>query len=238
LRFADDRRKYDGHKENRAVSEAVVTDVAAARSGAGQDPRKRQQIIDGARRLFLAEGFDAASMGEIAKAAGVSKGTLYVYFESKEELFAELVRIEKDKHFSPIFTLDPNDHDVEAVLRRLGHGFCHFITLPHVVMGKRTMIAIGTRMPEVTEAFFREGPGRCGAKLAEYLDAQVAAGRLAVPDTPLAAAQFLGLVQAEYGLRLLFGIGDVPAPEEAEKIIESAVRMFMAAYGVPSAPAG
>jgi hypothetical protein len=99
------------------------------------------------------------------------------------------------------------------------------------------MIAIGTRMPDVTEAFFREGPGRCGAKLAEYLDAQVAAGALAIPDTSLAAAQFLGLVQAEYGLRLLFGIGGTPSPEEATKIIDSAVRMFMAAYGVPTTAA-
>jgi AcrR family transcriptional regulator len=216
------------------LSEIAVADVGHVKSGAGQDSRKRQQILDGARRLFLSEGFDAASMGEIAKAAGVSKGTLYVYFESKEELFAELVAVERDKQFSPIFNFDPDDHDVEAVLRRLGHGFCSFITLPHVVMGKRTVIAIGTRMPEITETFFREGPGRCGKKLAEYLDAQVAAGRLAIPDTSLAAAQFLGLVQAEYGFRLLFGIGGAPTAEQAAKIIDSGVRMFMAAYGVPA----
>jgi AcrR family transcriptional regulator len=219
------------------LSETAVAEVGHGKSGAGQDPRKRQQILDGARRLFLAEGFDAVSMADIAREAGVSKGTLYVYFESKEELFAELVRIEKDKHFSPIFTLDPNDHDVEAVLRRLGHGFCHFITLPHVVMGKRTVIAIGTRMPELTENFFREGPARCRGKLCEYLDAQVAAGVLAIPDTSLAAAQFLDLTQSTYGFRMLFGIGHAPRPEEAEKIIDSAVRMFMAAYRAPSAPA-
>jgi AcrR family transcriptional regulator len=219
------------------LSETAVAEVGHGKSGAGQDPRKRQQILDGARRLFLAEGFDAVSMADIAREAGVSKGTLYVYFESKEELFAELVRIEKDKHFSPIFALDPNDHDVEAVLRRLGHGFCHFITLPHVVMGKRTVIAIGTRMPELTENFFREGPARCRGKLREYLDAQVAAGVLAIPDTSLAAAQFLDLTQSTYGFRMLFGIGHAPSPEEAEKIIDSAVRMFMAAYRAPSTPA-
>ena len=49
---------------------------------------KRRQIIDGARAIFLAQGFDAASMGEIAREAGVSKGTLYVYFDSKEGLAA------------------------------------------------------------------------------------------------------------------------------------------------------
>ena len=39
----------------------------------------------------MAQGFDAASMGEIARAAGVSKGTLYVYFENKEQLFEAIV---------------------------------------------------------------------------------------------------------------------------------------------------
>ena len=45
---------------------------------ADEDGAKRRQIIEGARRVFLAQGFDAASMGEIARAAGVSKGTLCV----------------------------------------------------------------------------------------------------------------------------------------------------------------
>ena len=54
------------------------------------DSAKRRQILDGARRVFLSAGFDGASMGEIAKAARVSKGTLYVYFDSKEALFEAL----------------------------------------------------------------------------------------------------------------------------------------------------
>ena len=55
------------------------------------DTAKRRQIIEGARQVFLTQGFDAASMGEIARQAGVSKGTLYVYFTSKEELFGAIV---------------------------------------------------------------------------------------------------------------------------------------------------
>ena len=66
--------------------------VAVERAGAGEDPRKRRQILEGARRLFLSKGFDAASMGDIAREAGVSKGTLYVYFDNKEVLFTALVR--------------------------------------------------------------------------------------------------------------------------------------------------
>ncbi|MBV8107083.1 MAG: helix-turn-helix transcriptional regulator, partial [Hyphomicrobiales bacterium] len=53
---------------------------------------KRRQIMDGARTVFLSAGFDGASMNDIARAAGVSKGTLYAYFTSKEELFEAIIR--------------------------------------------------------------------------------------------------------------------------------------------------
>ena len=58
------------------------------------DSAKRRQIIDGARKVFLDLGFDGASMGEIARAAGVSKGTLYVYFADKYRLFEAIVEQE------------------------------------------------------------------------------------------------------------------------------------------------
>ena len=128
------------------------------RSGAGQDPRKRQQILDGARKLFLAEGFDAASMGDIARAAGVSKGTLYVYFDSKEVLFAELVREEKIRQSNAIFALDPADRDVAAVLTRLGRAFVRFITAPKSVQAVRGVIAIAQRMPELGSDFYALAP--------------------------------------------------------------------------------
>ena len=64
---------------------------------AGDDPAKVRQILDGARKVFLNLGFDGASMGDIARAAGVSKGTLYVYFENKAELFSALIADER-KH--------------------------------------------------------------------------------------------------------------------------------------------
>jgi AcrR family transcriptional regulator len=52
------------------------------------DSAKRQQILDGARRCFLAQGFDGSSMNDIVLAAGVSKGTVYAYFPSKEKRFS------------------------------------------------------------------------------------------------------------------------------------------------------
>ena len=71
-----------------------------------EDSAKRRQIIEGRARVFLAQGFDAASMGEIARAAGVSKGTLYVYFKSKEELFEAIVEEQCRAQAEQIFAFD------------------------------------------------------------------------------------------------------------------------------------
>src|SRR5882724_10833271 len=64
-----------------------ILTVSLGATAAAADSVKRRQIIEGARTVFLTQGFDAASMSDIARKAGVSKGTLYVYFKSKDELF-------------------------------------------------------------------------------------------------------------------------------------------------------
>ena len=73
------------------------------RPGAGNDPAKRKQILDGARRVFIEMGFDAASMNDITRAAGVSKGTIYVYFANKEELFEALIEEERGAIFKNLY---------------------------------------------------------------------------------------------------------------------------------------
>src|ERR1700721_4805477 len=92
-----------------------------------QDSAKRRQIVEGARSIFLAQGFDAASMNDIARAAGVSKGTLYVYFANKEQLFQAIVHEECLVHAEGVFDLDPNDHDVGGALARLGTAYLEFL---------------------------------------------------------------------------------------------------------------
>ncbi len=106
---------------------------------ADEDSAKRRQIIEGARAVFLSRGFDAASMGDIAKAAGVSKGTLYVYFKDKDELFAAIVQGECSMQAERVFDFD---HDrprrrervvaARQGLREHVHG-----PEPHVVAARR-----------------------------------------------------------------------------------------------------
>ena len=65
-----------------------------------QSERKQRRILEQAERLFLAHGLRAASVDEIAAAAGVSKVTLYKHHGSKDDLFVECVRRITDRHFA------------------------------------------------------------------------------------------------------------------------------------------
>ncbi|MGO4704361.1 TetR/AcrR family transcriptional regulator [Microvirga sp. 2MCAF38] len=197
---------------------------------------KRRQILDGAREVFLARGFDGASMGEIAKTAGVSKGTLYVYFDSKEALFEALTTEEKRGLAEVLFKLDADDPDVRGVLTRLGHSYLVHMGRPEHISSVRMVIGAAEKFPRIGQIFYEAGPCRGIERLGAYLDRQVQAGRLTISDTPVAAQQFLDLCKSGVMHRLLFAVGDRPTEEEIHKTVESAIRVFFAAYGPNAAP--
>src|SRR6516165_9471012 len=103
-----------------------------------EDNAKRRQIIEGAREAFLEQGFDAASMNDIARIAGVSKGTLYVYFQNKEQLFQAICSEECEAQAETLFKVDPDDVDVEGTLTRLGVDFLRFVCQPEKPSSART----------------------------------------------------------------------------------------------------
>ena len=205
---------------------------AVSRTGGEEESAKRRQIIDGARNVFLTQGFDAASMNDIARTAGVSKGTLYVYFASKEELFEAIVEQECDAQAEGIFDLDPDDHDVAAVLMRLGIAYVKFLCRPEKASAIRTVIAIADRMPDVGRRFYEKGPALGMGQLADYFAAQVRAGVLAVEDCEIAAAQFMEASHASLFKPIVFNFAPAPSQEQIERVVRIAVAAFIAAYSV------
>lgn len=199
------------------------------------DSAKRRQIVEGARDVFLTKGFDAASMADIAKAAGVSKGTLYVYFKDKDELFSAIVRGECAMQAEGVFDLDPADHDVEAVLMRHGTAFVRAIADPGRLSSFRTVIAIADRMPDLGRKVYETGPAVGIARLAGYLQAQVEADVLKVEDCEVAAAQFIEACLATILKPILFNFASTPKPERVNHVVGIAVRAFMAAYRIKKA---
>lgn len=195
------------------------------------DGAKRRQILDGARAVFLEKGFDAASMGEIARAAGVSKGTLYVYFESKETLFGALVKRQCGLTAERLFELDADNHDVREVLYRLGLSFVEAMVESSHVQTVRMVIGSADRRPEIGQLFLQAGPRAGIGRLSDWLRAKVGQGELVIDDVEIAAAQFLVLCHGPVTMPVLLGGEAPPNPERIAVIVAHAVELFLAGYG-------
>jgi AcrR family transcriptional regulator len=207
----------------------VADNVTSLNLAGEEDSSKRRQILDGARKVFMDLGFDGASMGEIARAAGVSKGTLYVYFADKNRLFEAIVEEEALEKGQVIFNFDP-EHDIPTTLREFGRAYIAMICRPGGGSAIRTVMAIAERMPDVGRRYYERVLEKTISRLAEYLEAHVKPGELAIDDCQLAASQYLLMCQASLFLPFIFQAAPPPSPERIKKVIDSATRMFLAAY--------
>ncbi len=210
----------------------VAADQSFVRVAAGdEDSSKRRQILDGARKVFMDLGFDGASMGEIARAAGVAKGTLYVYFTDKCALFEAIVEQEVFQQGEIAFNLDPA-RDVVTTLREFGEAYITMICRPGGGSAIRTVMSIAERMPEVGRRYYERVLETTINRLAAYLEVHVAQGELAIDDCQFAASQFLLMCQASLFLPFIFQAAPPPSRERIRSVVQSAVRMFLAAYEV------
>jgi len=194
-----------------------------------EDSSKRRQILDGARKVFMALDFAGASMNEIARAAGVSKGTLYVYFTDKSRLFEAIVEDEALEKAKIAYNLDPR-RDVETTLREFGRTYIGSICRPGGGSSIRTVMAIAERMPDVGRQFYENVLANTINRLADYLRAHVRPGDLAIDDCGLAAAQFLQMCQATLFLPFVFQAEPAPSAERIARVVDSATRLFLQTY--------
>ena len=198
------------------------------------DSAKRRQILAGASKVFMALGFDGASMGEIARAASVSKGTLYVYFADKNRLFEAIVEQESLQQGKLSFNFDP-ERDVLTTLRDFGQAYIQLLCRPGGGSAIRTVMAIAERMPDVGRRYYANVLEKTINSFASYLEAHVAAKDLEIPDCQLAASQFMLMCQASLFLPFIFQAAPAPSAERMAQVIESATQMFLAAYRAKSA---
>ncbi|KFC63698.1 Transcriptional regulator, TetR family [Bosea sp. LC85] len=202
------------------------------RRAAGADPDKRRQILDGAHEVFLTRGFDNASMSDIAAAANVSKGTLYVYFEDKEHLFVALIEREREEQKRGIFEALDDDPDLGHALTHFGERIVQLLVCDFALSAQRIVVGVAERMPDLGREFYENGPLQGARRIAGYLDRKVAEGQLEIDDTALAAVQFVDLCQSTLlRPRLFNAVRERPSDAEISRVVASAVAMFLARYG-------
>ncbi len=221
-----------------AMADAIsVTGAAASEEEIGQpsvdDGAKRRQVMEGAREIFMSVGFDAASMNDIARAAGVSKGTLYAYFDSKEALFEALIR-EQRAHQPERNTMFPVDEtDPAKALAIYGRALVAHITGPEALTQARVVVAVAAKFPRLGRAFYEAGPLFGLLTVKERLDAFVAAGSLTIANTTLAARLFIDMCTGDFIKRLLFMVDEKIPQEEIDAAIDQSVAIFIRACSAP-----
>lgn len=193
--------------------------------------RKFDQVLEGARAVFMADGFEGASVDDIAKTAGVSKATLYSYFSDKQLLFVEVARQECDRQSRKAHDFIDENRPPREVLGQAGRHFLRFITSKFGQQIFRICVAEADRFPEIGRAFYQSGPQRLRAEMSAYFEAAIARGELQIDDLALASDQFGELCKADIWPRLMFGVISEVCEADIERVVDGAVETFLARYG-------
>jgi len=216
--------------ERKRLAAPVDAKTAMTAPSETRSDRRRAAILDAAQACFFAAGYGAASMSSIAKRLGGSKGTLYVYFKTKEELFEAVVQRSSAGLQAAMFDLEPNDDAPDVVLARFGRGLLGHLLRPEAVALQRLVIGEAGRFPGLGEVFYACGPRVVVGRVATYLEHLMAQDRLRRSD-PLAAAQyFLDLAVSAANWRRLCGLDEGMTPEDMDQQVAVALELFLRAF--------
>ena len=200
-----------------------------AAPGRPKDVEKGAAILDAAKRLFLANGFEGVSMDQIAAEAGVSKLTVYSHFGDKEALFAAAAKAYCEQQLPASMFESRPDVPLRERLLQIGRAFFGMVCSPEALAGHRILCTPRLAESAVPRLFWQAGPQRVQDAFAELLRGRIAAGELAIDDVPRAASQFFALLKGEPHAQLVFGCG-APSPAEVEAHLAAAVELFLRAY--------
>lgn len=204
--------------------------------GRPKDLGKRAAILDAAKRMFTAHGFERVSMDQIAAEAGVSKLTVYSHFGDKETLFSAAISAKCEEQLANgLFVVDPASSLREQLLG-IGRAFLALINSEEALAIHRV---VTTQPPpaKLGQLFWEAGPRRVQVAFESFLRGGVAAGALDIPDVHRAASQFFCLLKGEMHMLLLCGCRDAIGDDEAEEHVQATVDTFLRAYRAAPTPA-
>ena len=185
--------------------------------------QKRSDILRAALDTFLSEGYVGASMDAIAAKAGVTKQTVYRYFDSKERLFQDALEARRESVRSRYLS-ELDREDAQEALTGFAIGFLNIHMSEEHLAGIRLLVAEGPSAPEMTRAFYAVGPRQTEIRLRRFLEE-----RFRVEDTECAAKMLLStLLSMRMGV--LVGLHPLPSPRAVAEHAERTVRLFIALF--------
>jgi AcrR family transcriptional regulator len=180
----------------------------------GTEASRVDTLIGAATRVFLREGYGAASIDKVAQEAGVSTRTIYERFKNKADLLVSVISRLVERDMATVFaTAELDRMEVRQALITIGASITGRACDPQAAALFRIVAAEAQRFPALAEKMRTSSQERVISAVASYLRQQVQRGRLALSDPDRAAALFTQMVSAELHECLLFR-----SPEDIAKL--------------------
>jgi AcrR family transcriptional regulator len=149
-----------------------------AASRAARAAERREAIIEAAMDEFVARGYAATRLDDVAERAGVAKGTIYLHFKDKEALFQELIRSALVPLITRLAAPPPAGGSVRAALEGFAQTFAQEVVATRRGDIVRLIIAEGARFPGVADFYYREVVSRGLAGMRALIELAIARGEI------------------------------------------------------------
>lgn len=185
---------------------------------------KMEKILQGAMQEFLARGYAAASMDRVADAAGVSKATVYSYFQDKKGLFKALIEKLARKRFYSILGSKPLHGEPYVVLRRLAvTALDQMVKDQEYQSFERLLMGESARFPELAQVFIYSIAKPAIETISKYLAAHP---ELKIPDPEATARILIGsLVYFVTTQEIMHGKDIIPM--EGDRLIDALTHLIV-----------
>ncbi len=191
---------------------------------------KRRAAMDAAMEVFLEQGYERASLQQIASRANVSTATLFKRFPTKASLLEVIVRDfwGEDAEIGKI----PPPGYPRAGLHRIGMDFAALVRQPRMISFSRLLIAEAPRFPELARMMLENGKMPYIQRVSDYLKAEADAGHLTLEDSQRAARQFLAMIADQLFWPPLLMPDFQVSDGEAKRAVEEALFTILARHAV------
>ncbi len=207
-----------------------MTETAVMTPAPLRPSKKREQILQSARGVFLDHGYEGASMDAIAAEAQVSKATVYAHFADKQALFAEMVAEYCREQQAALAEIEAEHPRVQEGLERLARVMMRYLAAPNALRFGRMIVGESARFPELGRTFVDSGFLALQADIAGFLGRAAERGELDLPDPALAAELFVSMVRGPVQFRSLRALGAPPDDTALDRIASEAARLLVTAY--------
>ena len=202
------------------------------RPQARSDVQTRHLIAEAARAAFMANGFAGASVDAVAKAAGVSKKTLYRLVPTKADLFRASIIDRIDGFMLAIDGEGWGGRDVEEGLVRLLQAFGELTMSAETIAIQKLVIAESDRFPALAAAFQAEAIATTHAAMTEFLRVQCSRGTLELDDPHRAAGMLRGMMIMEPQRAAMMGQRSAPGADEIAERAKACAQLFIHGCGL------